>query len=133
MTCRRADLSALNAKLTDDEKVRIIHAVGQRDITAIIVAFFLGASVAALVLLGLGGCANAPPPTSTTSHSAPSDPLADALGRIVSRTGQQATGMGGSTASREVITSTGGSFGGQVGGAFVRNVTSEAQRWWSAR
>ena len=86
-----------------------------------------------LLLLVLSGCANTPPPAPATSHPAASDPLSDALGRIVSRTGQQAAGMGGNNASRSVITSTGGSFGGQVGGAFVRNVTGEVQRWWSTR
>lgn len=90
-------------------------------------------SSVAVVALLLTGCANAPPPTPATSHAAPSDPLADALGRIGSRTAQQATGMGGSAASREVITTTGGSFGGQVLSAGVRNTASEVQRWWSGR
>ena len=51
MNYPRADLSDLNAKLTDDEKVRIINAVGQRDITAIFVAFVMGVCVTALFLM----------------------------------------------------------------------------------
>jgi hypothetical protein len=81
----------------------------------------------------LAGCANAPPPAPTTSKAAPADPLADALGRIGSRTASQATGMGGNAASREVYTVTGGSLLGQIGGSAVRNTATEIQRWWSTR
>lgn len=89
------------------------------------------------VALLLAGCATTPPsqPHPPTPASKPpvatSDPFAEALGRIGSRTAGQATAIGGRAASGSVYQSAGGGTVGSIGAAAVSNTAAEIQRWWN--